>query len=458
MRLQIFNISAFNRLCMNTPKKPIFSFISITILLLLVIVPVEFAKADAPQIEWQKTYGPYDGYLITQTSDGGYVIVGEQAIYQPGGLHTTGGWINKTALLIKTDKNGNLEWEKAYIGLTFERGGATGPVIQTSDNGFALFGFQKNNLLLVKTDSKGNVQWNVSVELFGYTLVYTGIQTSDGNYLLAGANVPEDGSNSHGWVLKLDSVGNVLWNQTFGVTIPSSTIYVAANAVAQAPDGNYLVAGNWRNDCWFAKLDTNGNLQWNRTYDFKYNNEEFNYHINSIAQSPDGGYVLAGGNGDRAFLVKTDAEGIMEWNQPYGDNTALSSVVESVDGGGYFGVGGFSFPSEDGAWFANFSLTGNLLWNQSYELEGITTSGDVARSVISTSDGGYAATGALNSTIWLIKFSPETATTPENPPDFLNSVFFPIIAGVTAVIIIAAVVLVWHRRSGKFQKMNNNGV
>ncbi|MGD6810895.1 MAG: hypothetical protein ACQCN3_14450 [Candidatus Bathyarchaeia archaeon] len=398
--------------------------------------------------------------MVAQTFDGGYAVVGEQAIYQPGGLHTTGGWINKTALLIKTDKNGNLEWEKAYIGLTFERGGATGPVIQTSDNGFALFGFQKNNLLLVKTDSKGNVQWNVSVELFGYTLVYTGIQTSDGNYLLAGANVPEDGSNSHGWVLKLDSVGNVLWDQTFGVTIPSSTIYVDARVVAQAFDGNYLVAGNWRNDCWFAKLDTNGNLLWNRTFDFKYDNDEvWFYRVTCIACSSDGGYVLGGWNGDRAFLIKTNSEGVMEWNRPYADNTALSSIAEDISGEEYFGAGRFEFPGNTGAWFAVFNSVGDLLWDQTIDCSDQNGDQDCfVRSVIATSDGGYAATGAFNSTVWLVKFAPETATTPENPPDFLNSVFFPIIAGVTAVIIIAAVVLVWHRRSGKFQKMNNNGV
>jgi hypothetical protein len=155
----------------------------------------------------------------------------------------------------------------------------------------------------------------------------------------------------------------------------------------------------------------------------------------SIAKTSDGGYLLGGDSGYRGFLVKTTSQGLMQWNRPYVDKSAFLSVVQAASAEDYFAVGGFSFPSNAGAWFVRLDSSGNLLWNSTYAIIDQKTSSDnVARSVVKTSDGGYVVAGALNSTVWLVKFAPESNAPPGNtsPP-------FPTTGIVVAVIIVAVV-------------------
>ena len=67
--------------------------------------------------------------------------------------------------------------------------------------------------------------------------------------------------------------------------------------------------------------------------------------------------------------------------------------------------------------------SGNILWNSTSAIQdGKTSAINVARSVVKTSDGGHAAVGALNSTVWLVKFAPESTALPDetsSPPDYI---------------------------------------
>jgi len=108
----------------------------------------------------------------------------------------------------------------------------------------------------------------------------------------------------------------------------------------------------------------------------------------SLVEASDGGFVLSGGS----LLVKTDANGVMEWNQTYPVPTG--SLIETADGG--YGIAG-------GGSLAKLDLYGNLEWDQTY-------SGGSANSLIETSDGGYALAGTLDSLdsngttdFWLVK-------------------------------------------------------
>jgi len=112
---------------------------------------------------WSKSYGGiFDdiGYSVTIAADGGFVI---------GGLKTITPTTNQ-AYLIKTDKNGELEWERLFGSLGLDGGRS---VISTTDGGFVMAGeFDINNapdrtnllplydMYLVKTDGDGNVFTN----------------------------------------------------------------------------------------------------------------------------------------------------------------------------------------------------------------------------------------------------------------------------------------------------------
>ena len=110
-------------------------------------------SVEADSSTWNQTYGgpevDWATSLIT-TSDGGYAITGVTLSFGNG----------QDVWLVKTDANGNVEWNKTYGGLDSDWAWS---VIQTSDDGYAMLGITTqldDDLLLIKTDSSGNMEWN----------------------------------------------------------------------------------------------------------------------------------------------------------------------------------------------------------------------------------------------------------------------------------------------------------
>lgn len=156
--------------------------------------------------------------------------------------------------------------------------------------------------------------------------------------------------------LFVGSVGasSEMWSQTYG----GKSMDVGRSLV-ETSDGGYAIAGETnsfgagKDDSWLVKIDSNGNMEWNRTYNGK--GIEYAY---SLVETSDGGYALAGetatlvyGSAD-FWLIKTDDYGNVEWNQTYGgaSNEGAYSLVETSDGGyaltGYtlsFGAGSYDF-------------------------------------------------------------------------------------------------------------------
>ena len=104
-------------------------------------------------IIWSKTFGGIDweeAYMLQQTDDNGYIIVGTTASFGVG---------NNDVLLIKTDVNGNNEWTKTFGGSDSDVGYS---VQETNDKGYFITGETTNpitqlpDIYLIKTDSAGN--------------------------------------------------------------------------------------------------------------------------------------------------------------------------------------------------------------------------------------------------------------------------------------------------------------
>jgi len=194
----------------------------------------------------------------------------------------------------------------------------------------------------------------------------------------------------------ISSVGasSVVWSQIFG----GGAIDVAEEIV-QTSDGGYAVAG-WTgsidgSDFWLIKIDSFGNMEWNRTYGKKGIGGDF---ANSLVETSDGGYALAGttnsfGSGSYDFcLVRTDGAGNMLWNQTFGGSKIdqASAIVQTSDGG--FAIAGYtqSFSNEYyDFWLIKTDSFGNMQWNRTYDQEGMS----YPSSLIITSDGGFALGG-----------------------------------------------------------------
>ncbi len=135
----------------------------------------------------------------------------------------------------------------------------------------------------------------------------------------------------------------------------------------------------------------------------------------SIAKANDSGYILAGTDYDNGWLIKTDFKGEPMWTQQYPERSVFYSVAQTLDGG-YVAAGQFknlalSYSNGMGLLVKVDSL-GNLVWNATY---GGVDSTDAAFSLVLTQDGGYAFSGQLMNSVWLVKFAPEAGNTSPSP-------------------------------------------
>lgn len=245
---------------------------------------------------WTKTYGGNDtdgANMVFQTLDSGFVLVGATNSY--GGGYSD-------FYIVKTDKDGNFQWQKTYGNISDEVC-YVGQV--TLDGGFILSGEKNNKLYIVKTDSNGTFQWE---RFFGATAGYGFIkQYSDSTYALAGAKYVTS-TVYKAYMTRLTKTGGTIWEQTYGF---ANLIFYAIPIILD--DGCIVCSGsnNYGTNPWgfLLKVDSLGNEIWLRSY---YANSGNHNYIYDVKQTSDSGFIMTGsGNimGQDAWVVKVDSAG-----------------------------------------------------------------------------------------------------------------------------------------------------
>jgi len=365
--------------------------------------------AQRSECSFAKSYGGVTAERansIQQTSDGGYIIAGWTDSFGAGNLDVS---------VLKIDAIGNIVWQKTY-GAVLDEGAYS--VQQTSDGGYIVagwtesFGAGASDVLILKLDSSGNIIWQRTYGSTGYEAAHSIQQTTDGGYIVAGGTDSFGGPYEDIWVLKLNSIGDIIWQKTFG---GDYTDY--ANSIQQTSDGGYIVAG-WTNsfgagelDYWVLKLNSSGDISWQRTYGGVSSEE-----ANSIYQTSDGGYIVAGytlsfgaGNFD-ILILKLDSNGDIEWQNTYGgplDEDAFS-IREISDNGFAIAASSNSFGAGNAdALIMKLNNLGNIIWQNTYG----GAFDEYALSIQQTSDGGYAiggvsaSFGAGGNDLWVLKLN-----------------------------------------------------
>jgi parallel beta-helix repeat protein len=225
------------------------------------------------------------------------------------------------------------------------------------------------------------------------------VQTSDGGYAIAGYTYSVVGDDDF-WLVKTDASGNHLWNQTYD----GSGLGDYAESVVQTSDGGYALAGTKvdlyeRAYFWLVKTDSYGNHLWNKTYSRSPYDNAY-----SVVQTSDGGYAIAGytySSGARYdfWLVRTDSSGNHIWNRTFGgwgggDDVAYS-IIQTKDEG--YALAGCTEEEDINFWLVKTDRDGNHQWNRTFAGLGY------AYSVVQTSDGGYTLGGSSGADFWLVR-------------------------------------------------------
>jgi hypothetical protein len=359
--------------------------------------------------EWSQFYGNMESqnvHDLVLTDDDGFILA-----------TSIGSFWNQEIQLVKTDSNGVIEWTKTYGDIKHDEAYS---LIQTEDGGFAYISGVTESWL-VKTDSSGNIEWD---KTYGVGRLDSLVQTKNGGFTLTGSTNSVATDSEDVWLVKTDNVGVMEWNKTYGGTDDDGVV-----TVLQTSDGGFAIAGStttthyYENvtipeipvrqteaDAWLMKTNKNGKEEWMRAFDAT-GDEEW---ANDLIQTVDEGLVFTGRVGSQdigksdAWLVKTDGNGVMQWNQTYGgtEEDCTEAVVQTI-GGGFVMAGSTSSQGagKSDAWLIKTDRNGMMEWNQTYG----GTEEDGAKAIIQTADGGYALAGFTrshgdgNSDAWLIK-------------------------------------------------------
>jgi hypothetical protein len=318
-------------------------------------------------IQWEKTFGgsmDEQMYDIHQTLDGGYIMVGA-ATSVDGNVNVNNGGYD--AWIVKIDANGTLQWQHDFGG-TDEDWFMS--VTQNADSSYLAVGYTSSadgdidinqtegyrDALLVKFTPSGNYAWERLYggpgddEMEAVKPVGNGYIVAGGTAYGGGDVLDFKGGLADVWVLRLDSLGDVLWNKCYGGTNTDfgwSVINTTGNGflVGGSSQSNDVdaTANHGGTDMWLLKLNDTGAIQWQHEYGGKGPES-----VSRMLETNDGGYAVVGyagsSNGDisgnkggiwDAWVVKVDNTGSMDWQKCLGgsDVDMGFGITTAADGG-----------------------------------------------------------------------------------------------------------------------------
>ncbi len=259
---------------------------------------------------WTKklsTFPPFQMYGkdVIQTLDGGFLVTCNGSYYSTDTA--------QIIYLIKTKVNGDTLWTKKFKRLSGVWGGS---LKQTTDGGYVIAGnvvlttnpSAKFSVYLIKTDTNGDTLWTkiIADTVTNNVRAYSVQQTSDGGYFMTGAVYYPAILSTDVYLVKTNASGDTLWTRKIGGAGDEGGVG------QQTFDGGYIIAGSTTSfgsgstDAYLLKTDSGGNKVWEKAFGSVSQDQG-----NSIQQTTDGGFVIAGITAGDVYLIKTDSDGVV---------------------------------------------------------------------------------------------------------------------------------------------------
>lgn len=351
------------------------------------------------------------GVSVEQLLGGGFVIVG---------YSTSSGREDEDVLLIRTDAQGREIWTKTYGGTGKDNGW---DVACLDDGGFLIAGFSNSfdgsdfDMYLIRTDSHGDIMWEDTFGAEGDDYAWSLDLIPGGGFVLAGetgeAGVYGEGDRDF-YIIRFDPEGSPLWARQYGGPKTDRCF-----SVLSTRDAGFILAGSTTSygagdvDAYLIKTDGRGELQWSCSYG------EAGFDMGHDVYPCDGGGFMIFGykvntatdDGD-VWLVKTDSEGTPEWEtilRKSGNERAVRGQ-QTFDKG--YIVSGYCLNEDGRNWDVLLIKTdqrGSVIWTKTFGGFNV----DTGYGVKQTSDRGFVLTGWTNSygsgefDVLLVKTGPE---------------------------------------------------
>jgi hypothetical protein len=343
---------------MNTPRRYF-------IVLCTVLLCAGLTSAQAPDVDWMKTYGGVSSELVyaIDVAPGGYIITGKTTSFGGG---------NADLYVLKTDSNGDSLWMTVWGTSRQEHGR---DIVSCSGGGYAVVGIERltqasqPQIVFHKLNAAGAIVTTKNYGHVGNDRSWSIVETSDGGFAMAGDTDVSNSGQTDVYLIRTDATGDTLWTRNYGGAEDDE-----GYRAEQTADGGFVVTGgsssfadvgDW--DVYLIRTDAGGDTLWTRTYGGP------DYDIgHCVRQTSDGGFIIAGetrsygaGNSD-FYLIKTDAAGDTSWTRTYGgDRDDVARSVQCVNNG--YTVAGYteSFGGFDNdAFVVRTNLLGDALWTK----------------------------------------------------------------------------------------------
>lgn len=339
-------------------------------------------KTDAAgNIEWQKTYGG-SGYdqleTVAQTADGGYII-GGYSTSNISGIKTENNNAGSIDIwILKLDATGNIIWQNTIGGSASDY---LGSVDITADGGYIVGAYSYSDISgdktenhigdadywILKLNAAGNIVWQNTIGGTAADYCFRARELSAGGFIVSGSSASQiSGDKSEGtvgpgsvtdiWVLKLDNIGNIVWQNTIGGNGVETAFELEVTADGGAIIGTYtlsMASGDKSEnnisgapttyDYWVVKVNSSGIVEWENTIGGTGDD-----YCHGLTQTNDGGFAVSGystspASGDKTenmfgvadyWVVKLDSLGNILWDKNIGGNLSDYSydIIQLNDG------------------------------------------------------------------------------------------------------------------------------
>ena len=283
--------------------------------------------------EWQQTFGgdgQDDLLSIVPSRNGGYLITGSSSSAASGDK-TAKHHGNMDYWLLQLDSKGKVLWQQSYGG---DYADLLRSVEATQDGGYILGGYSNStqsgdksssnygeggDYWVIKIDAKGSIEWQQTLGGDKDDQLYALHQTADHGYIVAGSSNSgltnnKNKANRSGtdfWVLQLNTLGNIVWQETYDFGK-----YDILTSLVENDDHSFLIGGHAQsegkkgkdpeavNDYIALKISPTGEKLWEKTIGSS--GEDI---LKKVVETRDGGYVMAGTSDGKVSRDKNSGVG-----------------------------------------------------------------------------------------------------------------------------------------------------